>query len=123
MVKRYTTPLALFVTSLLLLAGCIMIAPQPQVAPEAATWGTWVLAAHDELRPAAPPDEAATQAEIAELHTLAGQRDAGAAGAGRLLEYQFADLSLGANYDRPLCIFAAGSTEWACHVARYGGHV
>jgi membrane-associated phospholipid phosphatase len=76
MLKRHITSIALFMMSLLSFVGCTTIAPQPpQVAPEAAKWKTWVLAASDELRPAAPPDEAATQAEITELKALVEQRD------------------------------------------------
>jgi len=77
--KRYTILSALLFMSLLSFVGCTLLAPsQPQVAPEAANWQTWVLTASDELRPAAPPDEAATQAEIAELKALMAQRDAAA---------------------------------------------
>jgi membrane-associated phospholipid phosphatase len=50
-----------------------------QIEPQAGTWGTWVLTSGDELRPPAPPDDAATTAEIAELKTLAAQRDTAAA--------------------------------------------
>lgn len=46
--------------------------------PDAGTWMTWVLDSGDALRLDAPPDEAATQAEIAELRTLIGERDAAA---------------------------------------------
>jgi membrane-associated phospholipid phosphatase len=46
-----------------------------QIEPRAGTWHTWVLASGSELRPAAPPDQAATQSELAQLHTLESQRD------------------------------------------------
>ena len=46
------------------------------IEPDAGQWGTWVLSSGDELRPAAPPDLAASTAEIAQLKTLAAQRDA-----------------------------------------------
>jgi membrane-associated phospholipid phosphatase len=67
----------------LVLSGCVIPANlnvqlQPagrQIEPEAGQWQTWVLAAGSELRPAAPPDQAATRAEIAELQALAEQRD------------------------------------------------
>jgi membrane-associated phospholipid phosphatase len=70
--------------SLALLAGCTMaIDPnfQPQlssqqIAPEAAHWQTWVLASSDELRPAPPPDAAATAAELAELKEMMATADA-----------------------------------------------
>ncbi|MCX6049340.1 MAG: vanadium-dependent haloperoxidase [Chloroflexi bacterium] len=47
-----------------------------QIEPGAGKWQTWVLKSGSELRPAAPPDKAATQKELAELQTLASQRDA-----------------------------------------------
>ncbi|CAN5493056.1 vanadium-dependent haloperoxidase [soil metagenome] len=47
-----------------------------QIEPGAGKWQTWVLTSGSELRPAAPPDKAATQKELAELETLASQRDA-----------------------------------------------
>ena len=46
------------------------------VAPVAGSWSTWVLASGRELRLAPPPDEQATQAEIAQLRDLAARRDA-----------------------------------------------
>ena len=48
----------------------------PQIAPEAAQWQTWVLAASDELRPPPPPDAAATAAELAELQGMVSAADA-----------------------------------------------
>ncbi len=68
---------------LALLAGCTLaIDPnfQPQsssgqVEPDAGTWQTWVLPAGDALRPAAPPDAAATQAELQEVADLVAARD------------------------------------------------
>src|SRR5262245_7647693 len=44
----------------------------------AGTWKTHVLVSGSELRLPAPPDEAATQAELAELRTLTARRDAAA---------------------------------------------
>src|SRR5829696_6961312 len=69
---------------MVLLAGCTMVVDpnfQPQarsgqIEPGAGQWQTWVLASGDELRPAAPPDQAATMAEIAELKTMASEIDA-----------------------------------------------
>lgn len=79
MTKQPIAPIALFVLSILSLVGCTLITPTPpQIAPEAANWQTWILEASDELRPDPPPDEAATQAEMAELKSLAEQRDAAA---------------------------------------------
>src|SRR5687768_15575373 len=37
------------------------------IEPTAGSWQTWILSAGDQLRPAAPPDAAATEAELAEL--------------------------------------------------------
>src|SRR5215211_5416368 len=37
----------------------------PAIEPKAGSWKTWILSAGDQLRPAAPPDEAATKAELA----------------------------------------------------------
>jgi hypothetical protein len=82
-VKRLSTLLAVMVC-LALLAGCTMaidpnFQPQagaqpqinnPQIAPEAAHWQTWVLASSDELRPPPPPDAAASAAELAELQGM-----------------------------------------------------
>jgi membrane-associated phospholipid phosphatase len=76
----------LVVLSLTLLAGCTaavdpsfqLRTSSPGIEPQAAQWQTWVLASSDELRPAAPPDASVTAAEIAELKTLAVQRDAAA---------------------------------------------
>jgi len=46
------------------------------IEPNAGTWKTWLLSAGDQLRPAAPPDEAATEAELADLTALASDRGA-----------------------------------------------
>jgi membrane-associated phospholipid phosphatase len=43
--------------------------------PEAAQWETWVLNSADELRPAAPPNSAATAAELAELKEIVAVND------------------------------------------------
>lgn len=45
------------------------------IEPEAGQWQTWVLKAGNELRPAAPPDEAATQQELEDVQALVAQRD------------------------------------------------
>jgi membrane-associated phospholipid phosphatase len=50
------------------------------IEAEAGTWQTWVLTSGDQLRPESPPDEAATQDELAELHAKAADRDAAALG-------------------------------------------
>jgi membrane-associated phospholipid phosphatase len=47
-----------------------------QIEPDAGTWQTWILSSGDQLRPVAPPDDAATDAEMVELRELADERDA-----------------------------------------------
>ncbi len=49
--------------------------PAPQVEPNAGAWQTWVLESGDQFRADAPPDEAATAAEIAALLDMAAARD------------------------------------------------
>jgi hypothetical protein len=49
-----------------------------QVEPKAGTWKTWVLTSGNQFRLAAPPDKAATQAEINQLKDLVAKRDAAA---------------------------------------------
>lgn len=61
--------------SLTLLAGCVAPAGSPPVEPEAGHWPTWVVTDLATVRPPAPPDQAATQQELAELKALAAQRD------------------------------------------------
>jgi membrane-associated phospholipid phosphatase len=46
-----------------------------QTGPVAGQWQTWVLTSSDELRPAPPPDPAATQAELAQVQQLGAERD------------------------------------------------
>jgi membrane-associated phospholipid phosphatase len=46
-----------------------------QIEPGAGTWQTWILATGDELRPDAPPDATATEAELTELRTMVTARD------------------------------------------------
>jgi membrane-associated phospholipid phosphatase len=45
------------------------------IEPDAGTWHTWLLEAGSEMRLDAPPDEAATQAELEELHALLNSVD------------------------------------------------
>lgn len=45
------------------------------IEPDAGSWRTWVLEAGNRLRSAAPPDEATTNAELAEVRALAAARD------------------------------------------------
>lgn len=80
----YRSTLVAIVISLALLAGCTMaIDPNfqtqmsaTQIAPEAAQWQTWVLAASDELRPAPPPDAAASAAELTAMRAAMSSADA-----------------------------------------------
>lgn len=48
------------------------------IEPKAGTWKTWALASGSEMRLPAPPDQAATAAEMQTLKTMAAQRDAAA---------------------------------------------
>jgi membrane-associated phospholipid phosphatase len=45
--------------------------PAMPIEPEAGSWKTWVLSSGDELRPAAPPDDAASTTELAKLRMTA----------------------------------------------------
>jgi membrane-associated phospholipid phosphatase len=73
---RKLIALVVVVVSLALFAGCTMaVAPSPQIEPQAGEWQTWVLESNDQVRPAQPPDQAASLAEVAEMKTLMAQRD------------------------------------------------
>ena len=48
------------------------------VEPGAGSWHTWVLTSTNQLRPEAPPDKAATRAELDQLRALVDQRDSAA---------------------------------------------
>jgi membrane-associated phospholipid phosphatase len=50
--------------------------PLEQLEPQAGTWKTWVLASGSQLRLPAPPDRAATAAELKQLKDMAARRDA-----------------------------------------------
>lgn len=56
--------------------GAADAASTAAIEPAAGTWQTWVLTAGDQLRPAAPPADAATKTELAELTEQATNRDA-----------------------------------------------
>jgi membrane-associated phospholipid phosphatase len=69
---------------LLLLAGVILLclttsvfaqSEMDMIEPDAGSWPTWLLDSGDQLRLDAPPDEAATANEIAQLMELADERD------------------------------------------------
>lgn len=59
----------------ILLTGCIPMPATPPVEPDAGRWQTWVVTDVAAVRPAAPPDQATTQAELAALKALVAQRD------------------------------------------------
>jgi membrane-associated phospholipid phosphatase len=65
----------LWVTVLALLAGCIAPAMPTPVEPSAGAWQTWVVTDIATVRPPAPPDQAATQAELQEAQALVAGRD------------------------------------------------
>jgi membrane-associated phospholipid phosphatase len=48
------------------------------IEPEAGSWKTWILESGDQLRPEAPPDQAATQDELTKLQSMVADRDADA---------------------------------------------
>lgn len=81
---KVRTIVPVFVCCLVLLAGCTatidpnfqLSTNSDQIEPQAGQWQTWVLTSGDEVRPAAPPDQAATAAEIEEMKDLAAQADA-----------------------------------------------
>lgn len=59
-----------------LLSACIALpATEPPVEPDAGSWQTWVVSDVAAVRPAAPPDQAATQAELQEVQALVAGRD------------------------------------------------
>ncbi len=72
--KTTTAILACLLAVSLLLAGCAM-AGRPQLEPQAGQWQTWVLTSSDEVQPPAPPDRAATLAEIADMKQMAAGDD------------------------------------------------
>ena len=64
-----------FIVLCLLLAGCIPAPIAPPVEPNAGQWQTWVVTDVAAVRPAAPPDQAATQAELKEVQAAVASRD------------------------------------------------
>jgi membrane-associated phospholipid phosphatase len=46
------------------------------IEPQAGSWHTWILTSGSQFRPGPPPDSAASQAELEQVRTLVGQRDA-----------------------------------------------
>src|SRR5262245_53149565 len=77
--QRSARKLSLFLTCFSLLTSVLTTASAQtltdQIEPRAGKWKTWVLKSGSDLRLPAPPDTASTQAELAELRTLAARRD------------------------------------------------
>ncbi len=71
------TPGLLLALAVLANAGLPRMA-QAQVEPQAGAWKTWVLTSGSQLRLPAPPDAAASQAEVEQLRQTESQRDAAA---------------------------------------------
>src|SRR4051812_44326038 len=71
--------LIVLVTICLSIANTSLAAPMQQsnnmVEPKAGTWKTWVLKSSDQFKSVAPPDDAATKKEMAQLMDMAGKRD------------------------------------------------
>lgn len=64
-----------FIVLCLLLTGCIPAPSAPPMEPNAGQWQTWVVIDVAAVRPAAPPDQAATQAELKEVQAAVAGRD------------------------------------------------
>ena len=66
------------VASAILLVSVVTAAhaADEQIESKAGTWKTWVISSGREFRVAAPPNDAATSAELGELKSLANKRDA-----------------------------------------------
>jgi hypothetical protein len=64
----------------LLSAGLGLVLVEPALAigpvgPDAGKWHTWVLSSPSQVRPAAPPDQAATEKELAQVRSEIAKRD------------------------------------------------
>jgi membrane-associated phospholipid phosphatase len=68
-------PRCFIVLCVVCLAGCLALPAAPPVEPEAGRWQTWVVSDLATVRPPAPPDQAATQAELQEVQALVAGRD------------------------------------------------
>lgn len=73
MIARYF--ILYFILLAIVLAGCIPTPTTPPVEPQAGSWPTWVVTDIAAIRPAAPPNQAATQAELQEVQALIADRD------------------------------------------------
>jgi membrane-associated phospholipid phosphatase len=65
-----------FILLSILLTGCVPAPTAPPVEPNAGSWPTWVVSDPAAVYPAAPPDRAATQAEVQEVQALVAGRKA-----------------------------------------------
>ncbi len=68
------TIMSVLVILLIFVAGCVP-APAAPVEPNAGSWQTWVVTDVAALRPPAPPDAAATQAELQEVQAAVAAGD------------------------------------------------
>lgn len=59
----------------LFLGGCIAPQSVAMVEPDAGGWQTWVLSDVEAIRPAPPPDQTATQAELDVVQAQVADRD------------------------------------------------
>jgi membrane-associated phospholipid phosphatase len=66
---------ALAVVSVVVGSSLATAAPAAQIEPSAGTWPTWLITSGEAQRLPPPPGPADTQAELADLQTLAVQRD------------------------------------------------
>jgi len=74
--RNFTKRLTLLLITALLFSGCIAPATvAPPVEPNAGHWHTWVVKDVTTVRPAPPPDQAATQNELKEVQTKIASRD------------------------------------------------
>ena len=102
--------------------------PTGQIEPGAGKWKTWVLKAGNELRPLAPPDQAATRKELVELQALVAKPAAKAleqitywdAGAP---SYRWTQLTIAQLNQKPINVPRANRLLALLHVAIYDAMV
>lgn len=63
-----------FIVLYTLLTGCVPAPAAPPVEPNAGSWQTWVVTDVAAVRPAAPPDQTATQSELKEVQAAVVKR-------------------------------------------------
>lgn len=73
-----TKMIATLLLPTVVLTGCIAPASSPPVEPAAGQWQTWVVNDVTTVRPPAPPDGVATQAELQQVQQMVAGRDAAA---------------------------------------------